>query len=81
MKVKVDASGRLYLPSELRDRTPHDHYNAELREDGSILLKPLIEDPIEKYYGSVKAEHLEPKEMKVKAREALRKKLLHDDIH
>ena len=81
MKVRVDSSGRLYLPSELRERSSSNVYTAELKEGGAILLKPLIEDPIKKYYGSIKAEHMEPKEIDIKIKEEMRKKLIHNDIH
>jgi bifunctional DNA-binding transcriptional regulator/antitoxin component of YhaV-PrlF toxin-antitoxin module len=80
MKVKVDPSGRLYLPNELRKRSKSSEYTAELREDGTIVLKPSIEDPIEKYYGAVKAKHMEPEEMDAKIKEEVRKKFIRDDL-
>ena len=81
MKVRLDASGRLYLPSELRAKTSTSEYAAELKDDGTILLRPIIADPVEEYYGSVKSQDMSPEEIDAKIKEEVKKRLIHNDIH
>lgn len=79
MRTRLDSVGRIYLPKEVRERIGVQEFTVEMLEDGSIILRPIRIDPVEKYYGVVKTKQMSVEEMEQKIKESV-VKLYRNDI-
>jgi len=79
MRTRLDSVGRIYLPKEVRERIGVQEFTVEILEDGSIILRPIRIDPVEKYYGVVKTKQMSVEEMEQKIKESV-VKLYRNDI-
>ncbi|BAJ50007.1 conserved hypothetical protein [Candidatus Caldarchaeum subterraneum] len=69
MRTKIDHTGRLYIPKEVRDRVAAEEFTIETLEDGSIILRPIRTDPVDEYYGIVKTKPMSVEDMEKKIKE------------
>jgi len=79
MRTRLDSVGRIYLPKEVRERIGVQEFTVEMLEDGSIILRPIRIDPVEKYYGVLKTKQMSVEEMEQKIKESV-VKLYRNDI-
>lgn len=79
MRTRLDSAGRIYLPKEVRKRVGAEEFTIETLDDGSIVLRPVRIDPVDKYYGVVKTKSMSVEEMEEKIKESV-VKLYRNDI-
>jgi len=73
MKLKIDSHGRVYLPKQVRDSTKGQEFTLEASQDGAIVLRPVLTDAVDRYYGSVSGRQMTVDEMEEAAKKAVRR--------